>query len=134
MNYKCGLTSKHGSTLFLQPLDNNGGKQNENEKKNLRKTTQPFSSFFLLFSFILFTLLVPFGSHLFAFFLFFLKLTANSSPFHSIKWLAFFLSSFKLPTIFFSFLVTFIAKLMSLEHGCLQEPAWAEGIGWSNCK
>ena len=50
MNYKCGLTSKHGSTLFMQPLDNNEGKQNENEKKP--KEDYP-TLFFLLPPFIL---------------------------------------------------------------------------------
>ena len=58
MNYKCGLTSKHEYTLFLQPLDNNGGKQNEKKKI---KETYPTLFFFL----------PPFFLHSFFFFLFF---------------------------------------------------------------
>ena len=56
MNYKCGLTSKHGSTLFLQPLHNNGGKQNENEKKK-KKPKEDYLT--------LFDLLPPFFLHSF---------------------------------------------------------------------
>ena len=105
MNYKCGLTSKHVSTLLLQPLGNNGGKQNE---KNLKKTTQPFSSFFLPFSFTLF---------FFLFFSFFSLLTQELLLF-SLESLFSPSFAYSKPTLISYFFSPFIAKnVVLVMHG-----------------